>query len=208
MDIKDSILNAAIELFSKNGFNGVSIREIASLADVHFASIRYHFGDKEDLYKACISKHGESRLISAQRFLMAEPKSYEDMRLRLGYAIEDVFRIHNENPFLTKLLLLEVESTTTRSDLILRKTMFAMTEVFSHFFQLCQDKKIIKKDLPPLFLTQSLMGVIHHFIRTAPLRERMLAQKSLKQKENIAEMTENIITLFFGNKNSHQDNLK
>lgn len=196
MDIKENILNAAIELFSNRGYDGVSIREIATLADVHFASIRYHFGDKEDLYRACISKHGEKRLVSAQRFLSAEPKSFEDMRLRLGYATEDVFRIHNENPFLTKLLLQEVESTTPRSDIILRKTMYAMTETFTHFFTLCQEKKFLNKDVPPLFLTQSLMGVIHHFIRTAPIRERMLSHKSLKQKENIEAMTENIITLF------------
>jgi AcrR family transcriptional regulator len=204
MDIKDTILNAAIELFSNKGFDGVSIREIANLAEVHFASIRYHFGDKEDLYRACISKHGESRLVSARRFLSTEPKSYEDMRLRLGYAVEDVFRIHNENPFLTKLLLHEVESTTPRSDIILRKTMFTMTETFSHFFNLCQQKNFIGDDVPPLFLTQSLMGVIHHFIRTAPIRERMLAQKPLKQKENIDAMTENIITLIVGKKHTKE----
>lgn len=200
MNAKEDILNAAIELFSKRGFEGVSIREIATLAKVHFASIRYHFGDKEDLYKACISKHGESRLLSAKRFLSSEPKSPEDMRLRLGYAIEDVFRIHNENPFLTKLLLLEVESATPRSDLVLRKTMIAMTETFSAFFKSCQEKKFIDKSLDPHFITQSLMGVLHHFIRTEPIRERLLSHKNLKHQENKELMIENIITLFLGKK--------
>lgn len=198
MEVKECILNSAIELFSKKGFEGVSIREIADLAKVHFASIRYHFGDKEELYKACISKHGESRLISAQRFLSAEPKSLEDMRLRLGYAIEDIFRIHNENPFLTMLILHEVEVSTSRSDVILRKTMFAMTETFTHFFKQCQEKKYLNDDIAPLFLTQSLMGIIHHFIRTAPIRERLLSHKPLKQKENIELLTDNIIKLFLG----------
>ena len=140
MNPKENIINAAIELFSKRGFQGVSIREIATLAEVHFASIRYHFGDKEELYKACISFHGESRLISAQRFLSLAPKSKEDMRLRLGFAIEDVFRIHNENPFLTKLILQEVESTNHRADNILKKTMIAMIETHVTFFKSCQKK--------------------------------------------------------------------
>jgi AcrR family transcriptional regulator len=198
MEAKNEILNAAIELFSKRGFEGVSIREIATHAQVHFASIRYHFGDKEELYKACISKHGESRLISAKRFLGAEPKNQEDMRLRLGFAIEDVFRIHNENPFLTKLLLLEVESTSHRSDIILRKTMVAMTEVFIIFFKACQSKQLIDKNTDALFLTQSLMGILHHFMRTELVRERLMAHKSLKHNENKEILVGNILKLILG----------
>lgn len=197
MDVKDCILNSAIELFSKKGFDGVSIREIATLAEVHFASIRYHFGDKENLYQVCISKHGESRLISAQNFLGNEPKSSEDMRLRLSYAIADVFRIHNENPYLTKLILQEIESSNPKADVVLRKTMLAMTETFTNFFTIGQNKKYINKDVSPLFLTQSLIGIIHHFIRTAPTRERLLAHKSLKPKENIETIVDNIISLYF-----------
>ncbi len=194
---------AAIELFSKRGFEGVSIREIADLAKVHFASIRYHYGDKEELYKACISKHGEGRLLSAQRFLSVEPKNVEDMRLRLGFAIEDVFRIHSENPFLTKLLLMEVESQNPRSDLVFKKTMVAMTGVFAAFFKTCQEKGFIGKSLDPLFLTQSLMGVLHHFMRTEAIRERLLSHKNFKNEEHRGVMVENIITLFLGNKNEN-----
>lgn len=203
MSTKEEIITSAIELFSQRGFDGVSIREIATLANVHFSSIRQHFGDKENLYKACISKHGECRLLSAQRFLSTKPTSSEDMRLRLGYAIEDVFRIHNENPFLTKLILLEVESTNPHADEILKKTMFAMTQTFAAFFKECQDNKYLDSNLNPLFITQSLMGVIHHFIRTEPIRGRLLAHKTLKDKETKELMVQNIITLFLGNKLKH-----
>lgn len=198
MNPKDVILKAAIELFSKRGLEGVSIREIAALADVHFASIRYHFGDKDELYKACLSLHGESRLLSAQKFLGGEPKNREDMKLRLGYAIEDVFRIHNENPFLTKLILMEVESGHQRSDLLLKKTMVAMSEEFVCFFKAAQHKKLLDKQLDPLFLTQSLMGIMHHYMRTEPIRERLLSQKPLKHTENKNVLVKNIINLFLG----------
>lgn len=200
MSVKEDIINAAIELFSKRGFDGVSIRDIASLAKVHFASIRYHFGDKNDLYNACISKHGESRLVSAQRFLTAEPESAEDMRLRLGYAIEDVFRIHNENPFLTKLLLLEIEATDHRADLVLKKTMLAMTATYVDFFKSCQKKKLIHSNLDALFMTQSLMGILHHFMRTEATRERLLSHKKLNHDESKQLLVKNIITLFLGKK--------
>lgn len=200
MNIKENILSAAIELFSKRGFEGVSIREIAIHAKVHFASIRYHYGDKEDLYKVCVSKHGEGRLLSAQRFLSAEPKSQEDMRLRFAYAIDDVFRIHNENPFLTKLLLMEVESTGHRSDLVLKKTMVKMTETFAEFFKACQANKLLDQNVDPVFLTQSTMGILHHFMRTEQTRERLLSHKNLKNNESKEILIENIVTLILGHK--------
>lgn len=200
MGTKNKIITSAIELFSQRGFNGVSIREIANLADVHFSSIRQHFGDKQNLYKACISKHGECRLLSAQKFLSAKPENKEDMRLRLGYAIEDVFRIHNENPFLTKLILSEVESTTPHADEIFKNTMYAMTQTFVAFFKECQENKFLDLNLNPLFITHSLMGVINHFIRTEHIRGRILAHKTLDDKETREQMVQNIIILFLGNK--------
>lgn len=198
MDIKEQILNSAIELFSKRGFDGVSIRQIADHAQIHFASIRYHFGGKTDLYRECISKHGESRLVSAQRFLGSKPKGAEDMRLRLGYAIEDTFRIHSENPHLTKLLLLEIESSNPQSDSVLKKTMVAMSGIYVAFFKECQKKKLISTKLDPLFLTQSLMGILHHFMRTESIRERLLSHKDFKNKQGNKVIIDNILTLFLG----------
>ncbi len=198
MTPKDVILNSAIELFSKKGFEGVSIREIALHADVHFSSIRYHYGDKEDLYRGCLSKHGEGRLLSAQRFLSETPTSYEDMRLRLGFAIDDVFRIHNENPFLTKLILQEIESSNPRSDKVLKKTMVAMTETYVRYFQICQENKYISKSYDPLFLTQSLMGILHHFMRTEQARERLFGQKKLTNNESTKILVENILMIVLG----------
>ncbi len=198
MGPKENILNAAIELFAKRGFEGVSIREIAELADVHFASIRYHFGSKEELYSACISRHGESRLNSALNFLSTEPKSFIEMKSQLTQAIEDVFRIHNENPFLTKLLLQEIESNDHQADAILKKTMVSMSQVYTTFFATCQEKKFIDKALPPIFLTQSLMGVLHHFMRTESIRERLLSHKKLTHHEHKELLIEHIVTLFIG----------
>lgn len=198
MNAKDDILTAAIELFSAHGYKGVSIREIATKADIHFATIRHHFSSKEELYKACISRHGESRLESAQKFLGTDPKSKEDMKVRFRLAIEDVFRIHNENPFLTKLILQEIETGSKNTDAVLKKTMLAMTEVFVHFFKACQKKKYLSIDVDPLFLTQSLMGTLHHFMRTEDIRERLLAHKSLKHKAYKEELVENIVSFYTG----------
>lgn len=47
---KERILNAAEQLFAEHGYDGVTLREIAKLADVDVALTNYHFGSKRELF--------------------------------------------------------------------------------------------------------------------------------------------------------------
>ena len=49
---RDRVLAAAERLFAEYGYDGVSIRQIGAEADAQIALINYHFGTKEDLYRA------------------------------------------------------------------------------------------------------------------------------------------------------------
>ena len=49
----NKILEASVLLFAKNGFEAVSIRDIAAEAQVSFSLIRHHHGKKEHLILAC-----------------------------------------------------------------------------------------------------------------------------------------------------------
>lgn len=48
---KAQIMRAAIEQFTRLGFEGAAMREIANAAGVNIGLIRYHFGNKADLYR-------------------------------------------------------------------------------------------------------------------------------------------------------------
>jgi len=56
MDKKTHIIETAIELFAEKGFEGTSIRDLATKADVNVAMINYYFGSKEKLFE-CMVKH-------------------------------------------------------------------------------------------------------------------------------------------------------
>ena len=51
-ETRDAILNAAEDLFSKHGFYGVTIREVAREAGVDTALVHYYFGAKKALFDA------------------------------------------------------------------------------------------------------------------------------------------------------------
>jgi AcrR family transcriptional regulator len=46
------IIKAASRAFAQHGYEGASIRTIVGQADVNQAAINYHFGSKEELYRA------------------------------------------------------------------------------------------------------------------------------------------------------------
>jgi AcrR family transcriptional regulator len=46
------LLDTAMDLFGKHGYDGVSNRKLADAADVNSAAISYHFGSKRQLYLA------------------------------------------------------------------------------------------------------------------------------------------------------------
>ena len=48
------LILAAIELFGRDGFAAVSTRALCEHAGANLSSIKYHFGGKEDLYKAAV----------------------------------------------------------------------------------------------------------------------------------------------------------
>ena len=57
MSTKNKILDAAESLFAEKGFNGTSLREITSRAEVNLAAVNYHFGSKKELIKAVMSRY-------------------------------------------------------------------------------------------------------------------------------------------------------
>lgn len=49
---RQRILDAALDLFGERGLTGATVRDIAKRAKVNVAAISYHFGGKEELYRA------------------------------------------------------------------------------------------------------------------------------------------------------------
>jgi AcrR family transcriptional regulator len=70
---RQEILEAAIKLFAKKGFNGTTTRDLAAEAQVNEAIIFRHFKTKQDLYRAIL----EDRLSRSQDFPCSELEAHE-----------------------------------------------------------------------------------------------------------------------------------
>lgn len=69
---QERILDAAETLFARNGFNGVSVKDIALAADVDASLLHYYFGSKAGLYASVIGRRAgdvnKQRLAALQAY--------------------------------------------------------------------------------------------------------------------------------------------
>jgi AcrR family transcriptional regulator len=82
VDRRAAILDAALEVFSKRGYNGASIDEIAQAAGISKALIYEHFPSKKDLHVSLLERHTQEIFVRlAETADTADPG---EVRLRNG----------------------------------------------------------------------------------------------------------------------------
>ncbi|HEX6138564.1 MAG TPA: TetR/AcrR family transcriptional regulator [Casimicrobiaceae bacterium] len=69
---KERILDAAEALFMEHGYEATSLRSITAAAGVNLAAVNYHFGSKEELFQAVLTRRldpmNQARLEMLTRF--------------------------------------------------------------------------------------------------------------------------------------------
>ena len=91
-DTKTRILDTAERLFAQKGFDAVSLRTIIASAKVNLAAVHYHFGSKQALVHAVISRR--LRPINEERLTqLAEIRIKAGRRpVKLEHVLECLFR--------------------------------------------------------------------------------------------------------------------
>lgn len=80
---RQRVLDAAEILFAEKGFDGVSVRDITSLAGVHLGAVNYHFSGKKGLYLEVFKTSWNERAWVLRRPL-------EELALQADVSPEDV----------------------------------------------------------------------------------------------------------------------
>jgi TetR/AcrR family transcriptional regulator, regulator of cefoperazone and chloramphenicol sensitivity len=89
-DTSALVIESGITLFGARGYDGVTTRELAHGARTNISSIKYHFGGKEELYRAVLEeiiqeiKELVGPLLLALRNGVAEANGNQDVLTRLA----------------------------------------------------------------------------------------------------------------------------
>jgi len=129
-DRRLQIMEAAKELFARQGFEGTTTRQIAARARVNEAIIFRHFPTKEDLYWAIIDR--ESELAGWQPALRQQLSSGASDREVFAGIAEDILLRRAKDNNLSRLLLFSALENQRRSQ------RFFQTHVVEYYEAIAQ----------------------------------------------------------------------
>ena len=116
---QQKLLDAAIEAFSENGFQGTSTRDIAERAGVHHPLITYHFKNKDQLWRAAadqVFKEFGKLLANA-----LNESAAQDAKARFSAMIR-AFVLHaHEQPAVHKIIVQESGHSNPRMDWLVER---------------------------------------------------------------------------------------
>src|SRR5436190_14896488 len=99
---RQQIMDVALQLFARRGFQGTTTRQIAQQARVNEAIIFRHFPTKEDLYWAVIEEQCRQGSSRTSGELQKELEEQADLRRLLSTLASNILR---RDTRLTRLLL-------------------------------------------------------------------------------------------------------
>ena len=148
-DTKERILDAALEMFSRNGCAGTNIRELSASLGLVKSGIYKHYESKEAIWNALLDRmiaYYAERFGSTER-LPPAPDSLEEL-IRLTMEMVN-FTVHDEKIVMTrKVLTLEQFRDPRARELATKHFLTGLTEMFTHIFAGMMEKGLLRQDDP------------------------------------------------------------
>jgi AcrR family transcriptional regulator len=150
------IVEAAVQLFSRQGYKGTSTREIAHLAEVNEATLFRCFVRKADLFWAA----AESRLnrLKLGRELQNGLATDSDPAIVVPMLVTFVVEVMSRHPELTRLLYV-AGFELPGADRMFREHLGPIFDAVNAYFARCAARGAIC-DLEPTIATLGLAGVV------------------------------------------------
>ncbi len=189
---KQSIIAIAEKLFSVNGFDGTSVRDIANEAGVNVAMISYYFGSKEKLMEAVFEQKTNVMRLKVENLI----QNSELSSLQKIYSLIDdyVNKFMNQQQF-QKIMLLEqlVDKNGVVPQLIyeLKKRNIVSIEKLIHKGQ-SNGEFITEIDIP--LMMNTMVGTVSHMI---------ISKRFYKDVNNLEHLSESEFKEYIINKLSN-----
>ena len=179
-DTKERILDAALEMFSQNGYAGTNIRELSASLGLVKSGVYKHYESKEAIWNALLDEmiayYGEH--FGSSEHLPPVPDSQEGLVTMTMQMVN--FTVHDERIIMTrKVLTLEQFRDGRARELATKHFLTGLTEIFTHIFAGMMDKGSLRRDDPAMLAfayTTPISALIHLCDREPDKKEEAMAQ--------------------------------
>jgi AcrR family transcriptional regulator len=164
MSTKEKILQSAKKLFSKQGFEGTSVRDICQDANTAVSGINYHFKSKEGLLQKIFEEFGEKQLRQTLSSL-SDPTSMEGFRIRLEMFVDSILNSYLEDPQTFILIQREIENRNPNIEEIFKNTTLKTVEYLIGYFENAKKAGLLDPNVDMLNAVGMLLNHISNQIR-------------------------------------------
>jgi AcrR family transcriptional regulator len=165
---RETIVEAAISLFSQRGFRGTTTRELAAAVGVSEPVLYQHFQTKRDLYTAIIDYKFQSGLGGFGKRL-DEAQQLNDDRAFFGTLARIIVQWFNEDPAYVRLLLYSALEGHELAALCYESTAVYVHEKVASYLRSRIEQGAVRADLDPLVAGRSFISTLVHFAQTGVL---------------------------------------
>lgn len=158
---REAIVDAAVDLFSKNGFRGTTTRELASAVGVSEPVLYQHFETKQALYDAILEAQCKEPLEELQRELDAL-SSVGDNRALFRRLAELLLDWYLTDPRYARLMMFSALEKHELAQLFYERQVAVFYEWITRHLRKEMDRGVFRK-IDPLTAARSFAGmVVHH----------------------------------------------
>lgn len=157
---KDKIFDTALDLFSKKGYDSVSVRTIASEVGIKESSIYNHYSSKKDILMSILNYFEE--------YFKGNPLDDENIRKLLEENPEEFYhqgsemfkqQIFEEKILkIMKLIFVQMYQIDEVKEFFLREILGWSTDFWSDVFEILIQKNVIGSDCNPNKLAEMYFG--------------------------------------------------
>lgn len=162
-----AILQAALQVFSEQGFNGASTRDIAAQAGVHHALIKYYYQSKDLLWRAAVSYLFERQASELMLQPPTAPKSRAARREEAREALRRYVLYCARHPEHARLMVQESVRDSERLQWAIEHFIRHTARAAEAFVRALQDDGLLPQASAPA-LVYIIVGAAQSFYTLAP----------------------------------------
>ncbi|MBK7858527.1 MAG: TetR/AcrR family transcriptional regulator [Archangiaceae bacterium] len=155
-DRKGTILRAAIEVFSKKGYHGCRIADVAKEAGVAYGLVYHYYSNKDELLQS-VFEYGWTGLVTRLTERALQGKTVDE---KVRGIVSVAFDAYKTDPRAVKVLILEIGRSPAGQSVNRGSAFGGTIEMVSTIFRDGQKRGELDPKLEPLICAAMLFGAI------------------------------------------------
>ena len=157
---KEKVLQAASEVFHKNGYNGTSIDQILTATGLSRSSLYDSFKDKHNLYLETLSFYKNSNHSQLDSINQKDMNGLQKIELMFSEVVKHLINNPNDNGCLLVNAAAEMSKQCFKTAQVICNNKDEMQELISTWLTDAQNKKLITLSKTPKIYSQFLYNTL------------------------------------------------